>query len=362
MSLRKDLVRFMVAIAPFVFFVATPAHAQSQENANATSPSYKAASIRLSKSSIHAGGTTETGPDELTATNETLQALIEDAYKVNDDQIAGVPIWQNSRRYDIEAKADNPAAGEGSERLLQGLLSDYFKLAVHRETRLIPVYELTVGDGSKLRESAPAYEDSPLRVIQVEKGRIGGRQVPIATLAKILSEELGRPVLDKTQLPYHYDVALQWPTPPESSEPAILTAIHEQLGLKLVPQRMFKDLIPGYELVIAENGPKLQESASAFAGSAPPAIQVESGRIMGREVPIATLARILSVQLGRPVVDKTQLSSHYDLTLQWPTAPNASETLQILDAVQEQLGLKLKPELMPKEFLVIDHVETPVAE
>ena len=243
--------------------------------------------------------------------------------------------------------------------MLQGLLSDYFKLAVHRETRLIQVYELAVGDGSKLRESAPNYEDSPLRVIQVEEGRIVGREVPIATLARILSEELGRPVLDKTQLPCHYDVTLQWQTAAESSEPAILTAIQEQLGLKLVPtQLMFEDLIPGYELVIAKDGTKLQESASAFADSAPPAIQVESGRIMGREVPIATLARILSMQLGRPVLDNTQLSSHYDLTLQWPTAPDSSPPA-ILNAVQEQLGLKLVPQLMPKEFLVIDHVEMP---
>jgi len=366
MSLRQSLARFLVVVAPIVFSVnSTQSRAQSEgDNSTAASPMYKTASIKLSKSSIHADGTIKIGPDELTATNETLQALIEHAYEVHSDQIAGVPIWQNSQRYEIEAKADNSAAGEageGGERMLQGLLSDSFKLAVHRETRLIQVYELAVGDGSKLRESAPNYEDSPLRVIQVEKGRIAGREVPIATLARILSEELGRPVLDKTQLPYHYDVTLQWPTAPQSSEPPILTAIQEQLGLKLVPQLMFKDLIPGYELLIAEDGPKLRESDPAFADSAPPVIQVESGRIMGREVPIATLARILSMQLGRPVLDNTQLSSHYDLTLQWPTAPDSSPPA-ILNAVQEQLGLKLVPQLMPKEFLVIDHVEMPSAD
>jgi uncharacterized protein (TIGR03435 family) len=361
MSLRQSLARFLVVVAPIVLVSvnSTQSRAQSEgDNSTAASSMYKTASIKLSKSSIHAGGTIKIGPDELTATNETLQALIEHAYEVHSDQIAGVPIWQNSQRYEIEAKADNPAAGEGGERMLQGLLSDSFKLAVHRETRLIPVYELTVRDGSKLRESAPDSEDSHLRVIQVEKGRIAGREVPIATLARILSEELGRSVLDKTQLPYHYDVTLEWPTAPESSEPAILTAIQEQLGLKLVPQLMSKDLIPGYELLIAEDGPKLRESDPAFADSAPPVIQVESGRIMGREVPIATLARILSMQLGRPVLDNTQLSSHYDLTLQWPTAPDSSPPA-ILNAVQEQLGLKLVPQLMPKEFLVIDHVEMP---
>jgi uncharacterized protein (TIGR03435 family) len=138
--------------------------------------------------------------------------------------------------------------------MLQGVLSDYFKLAVHRETRLIPVYELTVGDGSKLRESTPDYEDSRLRVIQVEKGRIEGREVPIATLAKILSEELGRPVLDETQLTNHYDVTLLWQVAPDSSEPAILNAVRDQLGLKLKPQLMPKEflVIDHVEMPLAE--------------------------------------------------------------------------------------------------------------
>jgi uncharacterized protein (TIGR03435 family) len=247
MSLRKGLLRLVVATAPFVFFsVAMQTRAQSQdENANAASPLYKTASIKPSKSNPHAGGTLKTGPDELTATNEFLGALIAAAYEVRDDQIVGAPSWLNpfGPRYDIEAETDNPGAVEGGERMLQGVLADYFKLAVHRETRLIPVYELTAGDGSKLRESARDYEDSHLRVIQVEKGRIVGREVPLATLARILSDELGRPVMDKTQLPYHYDVTLLWQVAPDSSEPAILNAVQEQLGLKLKPQLMPKEFL-----------------------------------------------------------------------------------------------------------------------
>jgi|HubBroStandDraft_6_1064221.scaffolds.fasta_scaffold58064_1 uncharacterized protein (TIGR03435 family) len=247
MSLRKGLLRLVVATAPFVFFsVATQTRAQSQdENANAASPLYKTTSIKLSKSNPHAGGTIKTGRDEWTATNEFLGALIAAAYDVRDDQIVGAPSWLNpyGPRYDIEAKADGPAAEEGSESMLQRLLSDQFKLAVHRETRLIQVYELTAGDGSKLRESAPEYEDSPLRVIQVEKGRIVGREVPLATLARILSDELGRPVLDKTQLPYHYDVTLLWQVSPDSSEPEIVNAVQEQLGLTLKPQPMPKEFL-----------------------------------------------------------------------------------------------------------------------
>lgn len=130
----------------------------------------------------------------MAATNEPPQELIKIAYGVHDDQIVGAPSWLSSQRYDIETKADRAAAGEGGERTLQGLLSDYFKLAVHRETRLIPAYELVVaGDGPKLRESDSSQADSALRIIQIESGRITGREVPIATLARILSDNWAAP-------------------------------------------------------------------------------------------------------------------------------------------------------------------------
>jgi uncharacterized protein (TIGR03435 family) len=248
MSLRSVLARFVVVTAPVVFFsVAMQTAAQSQdENANATAHLYKTVSITPTRSGIHADRImgAKDGPNEFTGTNVSTQELIQGAYDVNEDQVVGAPSWLDSKRYDIEAKADDPAEGEGGERTLQGLLSDYFKLAVHRETRLIPAYELVVaGDGPKLRGSDSSHDDTALRVIQAENGRITGREVPIATLARILSDQLGRPVLDGTKLSSHYDVTLQWSTDPDSSRPAILTAIQEQLGLKLVPQLMPKEFL-----------------------------------------------------------------------------------------------------------------------
>ena len=265
MSLRKSLAAFVVGIALLVLFSvnATPSHAQSDgDNATATAPLYKTISIRPTKFGIHADKGygiqadrgAKTAPDEVTVTNSTPQEIIRDAYDVREDQIVGAPGWLNSPRYDIVAKVNTAAEGEdtvageaheerGNPRL-QALLSDGFKLAVHRETRLIPAYELVVaGDGPKLRESDSSEADSALRVIQVESGRIAGREVPIATLARILSDQLGRPVLDGTKLSSHYDVTLQWPTAADSSQLAILTAIQEQLGLKLVPQLMPKEFL-----------------------------------------------------------------------------------------------------------------------
>jgi uncharacterized protein (TIGR03435 family) len=57
--------------------------------------------------------------------------------------------------YDIEAKADgNPSADELHGPMLQALLEDRFKLRVHRDTKEIPIYELTfVKGGFKLQPS-----------------------------------------------------------------------------------------------------------------------------------------------------------------------------------------------------------------
>jgi len=265
MSLRKSLAGFVVAIASLVFVSvnATPSRAQSEgDKATATAPLYKTISIKPTKFGIHADKGygiqadrgAKTTPDDLTVTNSTAQEMIRDAYDVKEDQIVGAPGWLNSPRYDIVAKVNTPAEGEdtlagdtqeerGNPRL-QALLSSGFKLAVHRETRLIAAYELVVaGDGPKLRESDSSQADSAPRVIQVENGRIAGREVPLATLARILSDQVGRPVLDDTKLSSHYDVMLQWPTDHDSSQPEILTAIQEQLGLKLVPQLMPKEFL-----------------------------------------------------------------------------------------------------------------------
>jgi uncharacterized protein (TIGR03435 family) len=62
---------------------------------------------------------------------------------------------------------------------------------------------------------------------------------------------------------------------------------------------------------------------------------------------------------GGPVARTISLGSPN--TSQWPKVPDSSEP-GVLTAIQEQLGLKLVPQLIPEEFLVIDHVEMPVAE
>lgn len=72
-------------------------------------------------------------------------------------------------------------------------------------------------------------------------------------------------------------------------------------------------------------------------------------------------------EMGRPLVNRTGLSGQYDFTLTWAlnpggTLPPESTALQgptFLEAMREQLGIKLTPAKLPMKVLVIDHIEKP---
>ena len=79
--------------------------------------------------------------------NAPLMMLIQNAYTVQASQVVGGPPWINSDGYDIEAKPEGNTDREHMWLMLQSLLADRFKLALHRETRELPVYALTMTKG-----------------------------------------------------------------------------------------------------------------------------------------------------------------------------------------------------------------------
>ena len=142
--------------------------------------------------------------------------------------------------------------------------------------------------------------------------------------------------------------------------------------------------LPIYSLVIAKNGPKLQESKPVDAAASGPQYQYGRGgrggvQMFGRGGPIkaqgiliAEFVPLLSTILGRTVVDKTGLTGKYDFTLQWTPDETQGSTFpagfgqppdptgpSIFAAIQEQLGLKLESGKGPIPVVVIDHVERP---
>ncbi len=137
----------------------------------------------------------------------TLKALIGFAYDVEDHDIVGGPSWMNSGAWVIDARtggATKPPLSE-FQQMLQSLLSDRFKLVVHRETREEFVYELLPAkSGSKLKASASP--GSPR--LHNGRGQMGGQSADTGILARMLSGRLGRVVIDKTGLTGRYDFEL----------------------------------------------------------------------------------------------------------------------------------------------------------
>lgn len=203
----------------------------------------------------------------LVATNLPLVWLIADAYGVGPQslRLKGVPEWAWAARFDIEAKAAEGTAPPNlpdnllrarMRHMMQALLADRFKLAVHRETEEDPVYALVVAkNGPKLKASPIGEKDCDEKCHSMQGGQgrgLHGRAVSTADMAQFFEDFADRPVIDRTGLSGLFDVdTTGWlpmrgkPGRPggkaeDSSDmdtmPTMFTIV-EGLGLRLEPQK-----------------------------------------------------------------------------------------------------------------------------
>jgi len=237
----------------------TPGRAQSQTaNSSLSVPVYSSVSIKLSES-------VEGQPQKMmvnlkdgsfTARGITLQGLIQLAYRIQDSLLTGGPDWLATAKFDIDAKLNSSAApamhkqlAENNSGDLKVLLADRFKLAVHSETRILPVYDLVVDSGGPKLQQIDG-----IHFLHMEPGELISQGTPIDLLIAQLSLRLGRPVVDKTGLKGNYAFDLRWTPDPTELErlkrgneehpaksvvdpngPSLITALQQQLGLNLEP-------------------------------------------------------------------------------------------------------------------------------
>jgi bla regulator protein BlaR1 len=172
----------------------------------------------------------------------SLYNLVLTAYRIKRNRLSG-PSWMQSQRFDIMAKIPDGASRDQVPEMLQALLSERFKLAIHRDRKDQPVFALVVGrSGLKLRRSA-AEADAPVPEApgsqplltpegdarELENGDIvitsgpyspmhGGRgsngvmrweflKLTMPALAALVSPHVDRPVVDMTNLQGSYDFA-----------------------------------------------------------------------------------------------------------------------------------------------------------
>ncbi len=219
-----------------------------------------------------AGGPGTSDPGRFTATNAELSMLVMRAYGIQYDQLKG-PAWMDTTEFDVVASVPAGTTAEQLRKMLRNLLAERFRMQVHHESRVEPVYELTVAKGGpKLRPAAEGGGDDfgsrPPRLDRdnfpiLPPGRPNGacgqapdgsrctfRMVTMAMFVQRLSLPvfIGRPVIDRTGLTGQSDFTLYYsssdaPSSPENNAPSIEQALQSQLGLKLAPSKASTDVL-----------------------------------------------------------------------------------------------------------------------
>lgn len=174
--------------------------------------------------------------NRLTFSNYSVESLILWAYDIRSDRLLGKPKGLDSTHYDIVAVAPpGPAVPGRLNLMMRSLLTDRFRLVVHRETRELPFYALVVdknGPKVHIAEASGPFGQNPFAM--TAKGHLTGTRVSADMLAKVLTDQTGRFIEDRTGIAGVFDFTLDWSPDAESTlTPSIFTAVKEQLGLRL---------------------------------------------------------------------------------------------------------------------------------
>lgn len=222
--------------------LAGSAHAQAPTNQIA----FEVTSVKPSAPGGRHGVYTDGSPRQILMLGMTLKQLMTFAFEVESYRIvaSGLP----TESYDVIARIPEEAVKLHEDvrwnrihSMTQSKLAERFKLAVHRCSAEIPAYRLTLAKGeSKIHELGPNPGDNVL--VNRRPGHVSAQQMPMSQLAQILRGELKRPVVDETGVKGVFDVTLDWVPDltdgadalPSAGGPSLLTAVEEQLGLKLV--------------------------------------------------------------------------------------------------------------------------------
>jgi bla regulator protein BlaR1 len=230
-----------------------------------------------------------------------LVVYIEFAYKLwltNGQRrlmLARLPKWVSAESFTIHARRNGSPTKDQMRLMVQSLLASRFKLAIHFESQNVPAFALTLARTGKIGPTIRPHAEGP----------------PCETSAPQSGQGFS------------------------SGHPVVFPRECNEFGLSRRPDHTF------------------------LAGA----------RDATMELIAASLAS-LPGGLDRPVVDRTGLAGKYDFRIEWTSdasvpgtstseAQPDSQGVGFLEAIKEQLGLRLEPIKAPINVLVIDHVERP---
>jgi uncharacterized protein (TIGR03435 family) len=156
------------------------------------------------------------------------------------------------------------------------------------------------------------------------------------------------------------DIVAKYPTGTKPADRPLMLRTLLQERFKLVVHRESKDL-PGYVLVVAKGGFKLKSVESDGNDTSHKGGRVQT--LTAKGTSMAQLAELVSRYVGAAVADKTAIDGAYDFDLRWtnpeqnPDPASADSVPSLFEALEETLGLRLQAQKLPREIVVVDHVE-----
>jgi uncharacterized protein (TIGR03435 family) len=269
--------RYAALAVSLVFASAAQPSAETQGSPTAGGgPQFEVASVKPTAPDYDGLLISGPTPGQFTTKGASLELLVRYAYGLRDYQIFGISGWMRTERFDIIAKYPNDESRSQVPQMVQALLTERFKLKVHRDTREGPIYALVLvrSDGQlgpKLRKNRvdcvafvaarrKAGESvsfgggrgeklPPCMAVQTGDARdriIMANGRTMTQFAGMISSAAGRNVIDRTGLMGEFDIELRWtpeieplsdrePLPAARVDDAVslFTALQEQLGLRL---------------------------------------------------------------------------------------------------------------------------------
>jgi uncharacterized protein (TIGR03435 family) len=210
-------------------------------------PAFDAAAVRPVRDDSRTWAIRQVTATRYRSVSNVMQ-LITWAWNVKNYQVLNAPSWTSQERFEIQATPGHSANTDEQRAMLQTLLKERFGLEVRHETREIPVYTLVVGKNGLKFSVAKENPEPGHRGINIEAGMLIARSGTIDDFADILTTNLDRPVLNRTNLTGNYDFALTW-EPPNGKNgpwapfgPALFSTIGD-LGLHLNPAKAPVDML-----------------------------------------------------------------------------------------------------------------------
>src|ERR1039457_3566337 len=254
--------------------------AQAQE-ATGTRSVFDVASVKVTATQSRRnsdGGPGTRDPGQYHFTRAELRDLIAIAYQVRDFQILSkLPLDRGN--FDVVAKVPMGATRNQFREMMQNLLTERFHLNLHRESRDLPAWEMTIAkSGLKLKESTVETEIEPIPAAppkargggfpvrvpnnpgltvrftaldRIEVGRLAAQRQPVSALSGCCKNEGDPPIVDKTGLTGKYDLELEFARQSLSatveaemtSLPDFFKAAEQQLGLHFALKKLAFDVL-----------------------------------------------------------------------------------------------------------------------